>query len=215
MSIDKDSVKGISQILSNVRQQSSDPGSSRASQASGWSNVPREPCEQSYDSGYSGALQASGWSSMPSQPRQQSSNPDYSGGALQAPGRSDVPSQPSLSSDRTEHCEWFSIEVDGQTWGSTEPMDQEPQGHPESLPQASEGSMGFGLQVSGPSSATPSSWDLVDPGAPSGATMTATAPQGSPEMDKRLLEELMEARNTNERYKRMLVRKMSVRCICQ
>ena len=192
MSIDKDSVEGISEILNNVRQQSSDPINSRASQASGWSDVPRS-----------------------SNPR--SSNPGYSGGALQAPGWSDVPSQPSTSSSgQTEHCDWYSIEtvpVDVQTQSSAEPMEQGPHGHPEDTPQASGGSMGFrggppGERVSGPSSsATPPSWDVVDPGAHTVVGGVATTPQGNAEMDKRLLEELMEARSTNERYKRMLVSK--------
>lgn len=180
MSIDKDSEKNISQILTNVRQQSSDPG-------------------------YSGRCttsQASGWS--------------------------DVPSQPSSSSGLTEHCDWYvdeKVPASGQTHEGMECMEQDQsfsgqQQHgfaSQGLSQASRGCTSGEFSAPSMTTATPPSWDVVDAGVPlaipapphvmGGATVTGATPTGSAEMDKRLLDELMEAISTNERYKRMLVRR--------
>lgn len=86
------------------------------------------------------------------------------------------------------------------------------------LSEASGGSMSTSEKFSGSlmTTTTPPSWDVVDAGAPLAipappyATVTETTPKGSAGMDKRLLEELIEARSTNERYKRMLVRKLNL-----
>jgi hypothetical protein len=154
--IDKDSERNISQILTDVREQS-------------------------------------GFSSTPSQ--------------------ASVPSQPSSSSDQVD---WF-IDTEGESTSEPMQQDQTSRGElQEGPPQASGCSMGICSSEVPPglsATTTPPLCDTVDAtGTTSdlscvvgGAMEIGTGPEGSEAVDKRLLDELNEARSTNEKYKKMLV----------
>lgn len=187
MRIDRDSERNISQILTNVRQQSSDPG-------------------------YSGSYSEASGSCMASQHGSTSASDWFEKEDDKDMGYMEEGQQPS---DPPHPPQPYGFEHPARAGSSRGPSD---------------------ARFSGPTTTTPNNRDLVDTGIPlpqpgvglpppglvggalpppglmggaSGLAGGAT-PRGSPEMDKRLLDELLEARNTNQRYKKMLVRKKNV-----